>query len=93
MTKIQLSKQSYLEAREAGLIREGKLVGLIFGCSSDSSVLSESAIHEINDRMSAQAIRLGATAIFGIEYQGVAGGDKWGTMGHGDAYKVEDATE
>jgi hypothetical protein len=91
--KVMLVKQSYREARESNLVGELGLLGLITASSSDGAFTGNS-LYELDKSLREEAEKMGATHVFGIEYQGegVHGRPEYPSVGFtmvsGDAYKT-----
>jgi hypothetical protein len=94
MAEVKLIKQSYHEARRDETVPKLELVRIVSGsCSGENPPLSINQILAVNKAMVEEAEKLGATYVFGVEYQGFRASSASGSysnssFGYGDAYKI-----
>jgi len=88
---VKLIKQSYLEAKTSGSIKEElELIELVSVSGSCMSPFHEDTMNATNKKLVEKAEELGADYIFGIEYKGTSPSHTvydGGILVYGDAYK------
>ncbi len=89
--EVMFVKQSYLDFRQtqdgdSKIAFRSKLLGMVRGSDVNRHHFSTGALDKIDKQMRDAAVELGATHVFGVTYQAR---DVGGTMGYGDAHKIE----